>query len=271
MAIDISNRPDRPSRRITLKSKSKPKPGISSDVLKLLAVIAMTIDHIAWIYVPFASFPGQLMHIIGRIAAPIMCFMIAEGYAHTRDPIRYAKRLGLFALISHFPYVFFESGRFALIHQTSIMLPLFLGLIALIIRDSPKYEAAVKNMILLIICLVSMLGDWGCIAVIWIQFFYAFRYNRREQMKYFCIITAVMLLVDIIINATYGCWYKDLFKLGIFLAVPFLMKCSGVRKTGNAARWFYYIYYPAHMIFLRAIYPLVLSLSVYIVHHVSSK
>ncbi|MCI7805308.1 MAG: conjugal transfer protein TraX, partial [Oscillospiraceae bacterium] len=167
MAIDISNRRDRPIRKYTIQPKRKS--GITADLLKLIAIIAMVIDHIAWAFVPFGSVAGQAMHVIGRLTAPIMCFMVAEGYAHTRDPIKYAKRLGLFALISHIPYIYFESGGFPVIHQTSVMFPLFLGLVALIVRDSPKYEIAVKNMILLIICLVAMIGDWGATAVIWIQ------------------------------------------------------------------------------------------------------
>lgn len=78
MAIDISKRPDGPIRNFTIPQKRKP--GITSDLLKLIAIIAMTVDHIAWAFVPFGSIAGQLMHVIGRLTAPIMCFMVAEGY-----------------------------------------------------------------------------------------------------------------------------------------------------------------------------------------------
>lgn len=248
MAIDISNRPDRPIRKYTIQPKRKS--GITADLLKLIAIIAMVIDHIAWAFVPFGSVAGQAMHVIGRLTAPIMCFMVAEGYAHTRDPIKYAKRLGLFALISHIPYIYFESGGFPVIHQTSVMFPLFLGLVALIVRDSPKYEIAVKNMMLLIICLVAMIGDWGATAVIWIQVFYSFRHNRKEQMKYFSIVSAVMIVLNIIVNASMGGFWGSLFQLGVFLAVPLLMKYNGVKKGGKAYKWFFYIFYPAHLLVL---------------------
>lgn len=257
MAIDISNRPDRPIRKYNIQPKRKS--GITADLLKLIAIIAMVIDHIAWAFVPFASIAGQAMHVIGRLTAPIMCFMVAEGYAHTRDPIKYAKRLGLFALISHFPYVYFESGEFQIIHQTSVMFPLFLGLAALIVRDSPKYEIAVKNMILLIICLVAMVGDWGATAVIWIQVFYAFRHNRSEQMKYFSIVSAVMIVLNIIVNASMGSFLGSLFQLGVFLAIPPLCKYNGVKKGGKAYKWFFYIFYPAHLAVLAVLKYVVLK------------
>lgn len=245
MAIDISNRPDRPSKRIYI-TRGK-KPGLSSDILKLIAVAAMLIDHIAWAFVPFGSIAGQAMHIIGRITAPIMCFMVAEGYHKMRDPIRYAKRLGLFAIISHVPFVYFETGRFNPIHSTSVIFTLFLGLVALIIQDSQRFEPYVKSGLFIVICLVSMAGDWGGFAVIWIYYFSVFRYDRKEQVKSFCIISAVMIIFCVIMDASMRRWYNDLFQLGVFLAVPLLMKYNGVRKGGKAGKWFFYIFYPTHL------------------------
>lgn len=248
MAIDISNRREGSVRRITITQKRKK--GLTSDLLKLIAVIAMVIDHIAWSFIPFGSIAGQIMHVIGRLTAPIMCFMVAEGYYKTRNVKKYAQRLGIFALISHFPYTFFETGKFEIIHQTSIMFPLFLGVVALIVRDSPKYETAVKNMIILLICLVSMIGNWGCIAVMWIVIFAGRNYSRKTQMQYFCVLTAVMIVLNIILNAVNGCWYNNLFELGAFLAVPLLMKYNGIRRGGKAYKWFFYIFYPAHLLVL---------------------
>ena len=137
MAIDISNRRDGPIRRIAIPSQRKK--GLTSDILKLIAVIAMVIDHIAWAFIPFNSIAGQIMHVIGRLTAPIMCFMIAEGYYKTNNVKKYAQRLGIFALISHIPYTYFHTGKFEIISTTSVIFPLFMGLIALIVRDNPKY------------------------------------------------------------------------------------------------------------------------------------
>ncbi|MGN1481559.1 TraX family protein [Porcipelethomonas sp.] len=250
MAIDISNRPDRPLRKVTIHQKRKK--GLTSDLLKLIAVIAMVIDHAAWAFVPFSSIAGQTMHVIGRLTAPIMCFMVAEGYYKTRNVKKYAQRLGIFALISHLPYTFFQTGKLEIINQTSIMFPLFLGLVALIIRDSPKYETAVKNMIILLICLASMIGDWGGIAVVYILIFGS-NYNRIEKIKYFCAASAFYIILDIIMCAASGQWYTDLFKLGTFLAVPFLLKYNGVRRGGKTYKWFFYYFYPAHLLLLAVI------------------
>ena len=68
----------------------------------------MTLDHVAWWLFPGyprAALP-LLMHIIGRLTAPIMWYFVAEGYHYTHDVKKYAGRLFLLALISHFAYNF---------------------------------------------------------------------------------------------------------------------------------------------------------------------
>ena len=71
------------------------KQGLTSNQLKLIAILAMTIDHLVW-----ALFPGYdtrwfvlLAHIVGRLTAPIMWFFLSEGYHHTRSVNQYARRL----------------------------------------------------------------------------------------------------------------------------------------------------------------------------------
>ncbi len=66
-------------------TKQQGKTGMSSFTLKMIAILAMLIDHIAWAFVPTGTLLGQIMHIIGRITAPIMCYFIAEGYYHTHN------------------------------------------------------------------------------------------------------------------------------------------------------------------------------------------
>ena len=114
---------------------------LDSNMIKLIAIIAMTVDHIAW-----AVFPGYpaaplpvVMHLIGRITCPVMCYFIAEGFHYTRDVRKYTARLFIFAVISHFAYIFasndyvdwhsfipFYYGQ--ALNQTSVMWPLAWGL-----------------------------------------------------------------------------------------------------------------------------------------------
>ena len=56
------------------------KKTMDANQIKLLAILAMTIDHIAWLVFPgYSKAPlALLMHLIGRMTCPIMCFFIAE-------------------------------------------------------------------------------------------------------------------------------------------------------------------------------------------------
>ena len=94
----------------------------NSNYLKLIAIIAMTIDHATDLLFPgFPSQPAPLvLHFVGRLTAPIMWFFVCEGFHYTKDVKKYMMRLGVFAIISHFAYCFgfgislnpFEGGIF---------------------------------------------------------------------------------------------------------------------------------------------------------------
>lgn len=68
--------------------------------LKLLAILAMTADHIGAVFFP--EIP--LLRWIGRLAMPVLSFFIGEGLRHTRSPRRYLLRLTGFALLSELPF-----------------------------------------------------------------------------------------------------------------------------------------------------------------------
>lgn len=72
-----------------------------TDLLKLVAIFAMFIDHMG-----AALFPGVAqMRIIGRIAFPIFCYTLAAGCCYTRSMGGYALRLLVAALVSQPLYV----------------------------------------------------------------------------------------------------------------------------------------------------------------------
>ena len=75
--------------------------GLSGNALKVIAIVAMTIDHMAWVGIETyeqAETPTQIfLHCIGRLTAPMMIFFVAEGYHHTRNFRHYLRRLLILA------------------------------------------------------------------------------------------------------------------------------------------------------------------------------
>ena len=58
----------------------------NATTIKVIAIIAMTLDHIAYTFVPPESTATYIMRLFGRITAPLMCFFIAEGFRHRVYP-----------------------------------------------------------------------------------------------------------------------------------------------------------------------------------------
>jgi uncharacterized membrane protein len=82
--------------------------GLNGNALKVIAIIAMTVDHLAWVGIETyeqAETPIQIfLHIIGRLTAPMMIFFVTEGYYHTHNYRRYLQRLLILAIVSHFAF-----------------------------------------------------------------------------------------------------------------------------------------------------------------------
>jgi hypothetical protein len=78
---------------------AKPK---RNDLLKIIAMLTMFIDHVGILLYPDIS----ILRTIGRIAFPIFAYGIAVGYRYTSNRIRYASRLIFFGLLSQIPYMY---------------------------------------------------------------------------------------------------------------------------------------------------------------------
>ena len=125
----------------------KNEKGLTSNAIKIIGIVSMTIDHTALIFFPRYSLdiPVLFMHVIGRLTAPIMMFFIVEGYYHTRNLKKYLFRLFVFAIISHFAYAIafgksFIPFRETVFDQTSVLWSLGLGLLALAVYKTDKIK-----------------------------------------------------------------------------------------------------------------------------------
>ena len=134
--------------------------GLNANQLKAIAVAAMVIDHAAAYLLP-ASFPFSWeMRLIGRITAPIMCFFIAEGYAHTSNLRRYALRLLFFAAVSHIPFLLLHGGLSHFFETTGVIWTLLMGLLALSFGKEERLPLWVRMGLVLACCVLAFPADW---------------------------------------------------------------------------------------------------------------
>lgn len=234
------------------------KKGLNANQIKLLAIAAMTVDHIAWMLFPGYSrdLIPLFMHIIGRITCPVMCYFIAEGYHHTRNIDRYTRRLFLFAVISHFAYRFaamdfsgwrsfvpFLDGK--ILNQTSVMWPLAWGLVMLRVADSTTIrKPCMKTLLILLICVVTFPSDWSCVASLCILAMGTNRGNFKVQMGWMVFYVAIYAMVYFFaLDPVYG-----VLQLAVVLSIPILKQYNGRRGKGSQAmKWLFYLFYPMHL------------------------
>ncbi len=149
---------------------------LSGSVLKMLALFAMLVDHTTKrILVSYPAFTKPLYTLgstivswavlfesFGRIAFPIFCFLIVEGFVYTRNRVRYGISLGLFALISELP---FDLSRSLSVDPTyqNVFFTLFLGYLGMYAYEYLRNRPALRVAAVLGLALASMglLCDYG--------------------------------------------------------------------------------------------------------------
>lgn len=244
--------------------------GITGQQLKIIAIIAMFIDHAAGLFITDYYSPlGIFLHFIGRITAPIMFYLLVEGYNHTRNKNRYTLRLFIFSLVSYLPYVYFHSKTLlnsippadAFLSQ-SVIFTLFLAL--LMLRALHEIENPVlKCFVIVCLVLISPIGDWGYTGMFMVLVFDLLRGNFTKQAIGYSVIVGIMLMEVI------SRWIKMIgttsfsiqtiaaqsgyvfVQMGMFLPLLFLYLYNGERgSTSKFSKWSFYIFYPLHLVLL---------------------
>ena len=232
------------------------KMSLNRNQIKYLAIIAMLIDHLAWKMFPTASVTGQVLHFIGRLTGPTMAIMVAEGYQYTRNLKKYALRLGLFALISWIPFSLYETGSIQ--PQFGVIYTLFLGLMAICVWDRTSLPKWAKIVIVVVLCILSLFGDWPIFDVLWPLFLFIYRDDKKKKWRSFNIIICVECGFVIGMSILGGQPFAQLFQLGAFMVpIIFLYFYNGESGSKHPFhKWFFYIFYPLHLIILAYIFML---------------
>ena len=233
--------------------------GLDRTTLKLIAICAMVIDHIAWAFVPLASPLGQILHILGRMTIPIMCFFVAEGFRKTSNVANYIGRMSVFAVASIIPFWLFFHEEY--VYRQNFIFDLLLGLLVLTALESSLAKWAKLTLPLGLAVISVLLGGWPLLPILLILIFYYGKSFRQQAA-----LTAGSVLVTMGVaaglsafNATRqltflggltGEWWQYLYLLGFIAALPLLKLYNGNKGRNVGGRYFFYIFYPVHLMVL---------------------
>lgn len=214
------------------------KKGISQEGLKIIACVTMLLDHTG-----ATILPSMGLRIIGRLAFPIYCFLLAEGVAHTRNPKRYGLRLFIGALLAEIPFDLLFFGRLTLEHQ-SVMVTLLLGFLMAV-----WYKKRGKMLLPFAVCFFAaeLLGtDYSGFGVALIALFVLSRGKPRAFLIQLVGMALIMLLMGSYV-LSFGAVRIPIqvFALPAMILIYFY---SGEKSTGNV--WIqraFYLFYPVHL------------------------
>lgn len=222
---------------------------MSGLVLKIFALVTMTIDHAGLMFFP--QIPE--LRMIGRLSFPIYCFLLSEGFHHTRSVRKYALRLLVFAAVSFVPYALFTVNTFSIWRGfQNIFLELLVGLLALYFTDKAVKGTGVERLYLLIpvgACMAAQgLGlSYGAYGIAMILCFYLFRQNKT------------LMAVSVTLVTLLYCWYFNNWIQfhAVYALIPVLLYNG--QKGRYSLKYLFYTYYPAHMLVFSGIYAWLLS------------
>ncbi len=226
------------------------KNGLNRNQLKYLAITAMVFDHVGMFFIPVTIPIGCIFRIIGRLTAPIMCFFIAEGYFYTHSKKKYGTRLFVFACISQFAYSFAHDQQL-FTFDLNMIYTLFLSFLVLLSYDKIENKALKWISVAALIAL-TLPGDWGVIAPLWVLLFWIYRDRPKQKLIAYSSVAALTVFSDIAFLLMKGFhWYGELWQLGLFLAIPVLMTYNGKNgKSDRFSKWIFYIFYPLHLLII---------------------
>lgn len=217
----------------------------TSNQLKLIAIIAMVFDHCMIVFMPHEYAAYQFLRMPGKLTAPIMCYLIAEGYYHTSNLKKYMARLFVMALISHFPFALcLEYDIFRFWEATDVLWSLLCGLIALTVYHK-NLPVIVKSGLIGLCCLLAYSADWNYIAVLMVLFFGIFHEEKNKQTLAHIGISALYMLQAV--------YYASpiLSRVGILFSIPLLRRYNGQRgRKSKLIQWGFYWFYPVHLLII---------------------
>ena len=223
---------------------------LSGSALKMIAIITMLIDHTGFIILskcPQAMEPlfylggngfslYRISRDIGRVAFPIFCFLLVEGFIHTGNRKKYGLNLLLFACISELPWNYAHTYTLHYEKQ-NVFFTLFLGYLAFC-----ALEYFCDNQRMQLLCILGLFAvswvlnaDYGWRGYVFLLIMYWFRYEKLAQ----AVVGSSWLYYE----------WKACFA---YISINMYNGKRGFIK-GKAAKYFFYAFYPVHLLILALI------------------
>lgn len=213
---------------------------MNRNVLKIIAVISMLLDHIGAYIFPDAYW----LRCIGRLAFPIFAIFIAEGMRYTRSRKRYVLTLLVFAIISQIPYGFLRE-----FYYLNILFTFLIAIFAIFLIENYKKNETLYMIYLLLLGSVLLfveflnIVDYGIFGVLLILVFY-FVKDKKLSLS---LGAACLVLLTLKMMLFAGFTLRSTVQFLSILSLLLLYFYNGNKGKVNL-KWLFYIFYPLHLL-----------------------
>lgn len=229
--------------------KQRNRTGLSGNKLKVIAMASMFLDHVGAVVIEPVFYTlwtqegsgnGMQFYVVnralraaGRVAFPIYCFLLIEGFLHTRDGKRYLVRLGLFAAVSEIPFDLAMTGEWVNFQQQNVFFTLSASLLMLLLMRQSQRRPAVSLLVLAGTCILTWMArcDYGAVGPLMIGLMY---YFKKDKTMFY-----LTGMVTAGIESARG------FLCGIFAYLP--ISLYNGKRGKMQLKWFPYFFYPLHL------------------------
>lgn len=217
--------------------------GLTAFPLKVLAIVGMTCNHACYIYWDYL--PPEVLCVLfgfGGLTFPIMAFLLVEGYRHTSNVARYARRLLVFALVAQVPFGMFLSPGLNVLFTLLVCLGLLYA-----------YDHMASRMrfwmVFVLVTALTVACDWGILAPCMVMVLRMVA-DQRRRIAYSALLPIAanglpaleqLLAMPSLQNLAFALYPL----VGCTATIPLLWAYNGGR--GRPMKWFFYAYYPAHI------------------------
>ncbi len=231
---------------------------LNRDAIKYIAVAAMLLNHISTVFMKPGTVLGELFLDIGYFTAITMCYFLVEGFQHTRSKKKYAERLAVFAAVSEIPYclAFTEEGVIEFYGMNMIFTLLLCFFILL--AEEKMENAFLRGAVIAVLILLSCFSDWAILAPVFTLLFSWAKGSKKKLKKAFFTAAIVFGLMNLAggagrFSAAVNILYALASVVGILLSgIVIICLYNGKRteRGKNFSKWFFYWFYPAHLLLL---------------------
>lgn len=244
-------------RDISRMSMNNIKRGLSRYHLKWIAAFCMVVDHVGVAFAVKGTMAYTVMRTcIGRIAFPIFCALLVDGFFRTKHPWRHVRDLALFALLSEcvFDFVHTKGATWFYLGKQSVMLTWLIGYLMIIgldfALDSPKVDKYARPpfcilIVLLAFCVAAGYSvDYNAIGVMCVLLCYIWKRNLKDNSELW-----PLVLVAAIGDAfSFNEMCALIAPLFAFFYDPELDK----KASTPFQKYVFYAFYPAHLALISA-------------------